>query len=52
MRQGVEEGVFARLTAALAIGGTTFIENLRRKVPKCAGGETLKKLIRNEEVNV
>ncbi len=40
VRQGVEEGVFARLTAALAIGGTTFIENLRRKVPKRAGGET------------
>jgi REP element-mobilizing transposase RayT len=40
LRQGVEEGLFARLTAALAIGGTTFIENLRRKVPKRAGGET------------
>ena len=40
VRQGVEEGVFARLTAALAIGGTTFIENLRRKVPKRAAGET------------
>ena len=40
VRQGVEEGVFERLTAALAIGGTTFIENLRRKVPKRAGGET------------
>ncbi len=40
VRQGVEEGVFERLTAALAIGGATFIENLRRKVPKRAGGET------------
>jgi len=40
LRQGVEEGVFARLTAALAIGGTSFIENLRRKVPRKAGAET------------
>jgi putative transposase len=40
VRQGVEEGVFARLTAALAIGGTSFIEGLRRKVPLKAGSET------------
>ena len=40
LRQGVEEGVFARLTAALAIGGTTFIEGLRRQVPRKAGSET------------
>ena len=40
LRQGVEEGVFARLTTALAIGGTAFVERLRRKVPKRAGGET------------
>ena len=40
VRQGVEEGVFARLTAALAIGGTSFIEGLRRKIPLKAGSET------------
>jgi len=40
VRQGVEEGVIERLTAALAIGGAAFIERLRRKVPKRAGGET------------
>ena len=40
VRQGVEEGVFGRLTAALAIGGTSFIGNLRRKVPCKAGSET------------
>jgi hypothetical protein len=40
VRQGVEEGVFGRLTAALAIGGAAFIGNLRRKVPRRAGGET------------
>ena len=40
VRQGVEEGVFERITAALAIGGTSFIENLRRKVPRKAGSET------------
>ena len=40
LRQGVEEGAFGRLTAALAIGGTSFIEGLRRKVPRKAGPET------------
>lgn len=40
LRQGVEEGAFARLTAAVAIGGTAFIGRLRRRVPKRAGGET------------
>jgi len=40
LRQGAEEGVFARLTAALAIGGTSFVEGLRRKVPRKAGPET------------
>ena len=40
VRQGVEEGALPRLTAALAIGGTAFIERLRRKVPKRARGET------------
>ncbi len=40
LRQGVEEGVLARLTAALAIGSTSFIEGLRRKVPSKAGSET------------
>jgi REP element-mobilizing transposase RayT len=38
--QGAGEGVYARLTAALAIGGASFVERLRRKVPKRAGGET------------
>ncbi|MEI9479115.1 MAG: transposase [Deltaproteobacteria bacterium] len=40
VRQGVEEGAFPQLTAALAIGGTAFIERLRRKIPKRARGET------------
>jgi REP element-mobilizing transposase RayT len=40
LRQGVEEGVFERLTTALAIGGTSFIEGLRRKVPLKRGSET------------
>jgi REP element-mobilizing transposase RayT len=40
VRQGVEEGIFERITAALAIGGTSFIENLRRKVPRKAGAGT------------
>ncbi len=40
LKQGVEEGAFERLTAALAIGGTSFIEGLRRKVPRKAGSET------------
>ena len=40
LRQGVEEGVGGRLTAALAIGGVAFVERLRRKVPKRARGET------------
>jgi hypothetical protein len=36
----VEEGAFARITAAVAIGGTAFIERLRKRVPKRAGGDT------------
>jgi len=40
LRQGVEEGTFARITAAVAIGGTAFIERLRKKTPKRAGDET------------
>ena len=40
LRQGVEEGAFARITAAVAIGGTAFIERLRKRIPKLAGGET------------
>jgi len=40
VRQGVEEGIYERITAALAIGSTSFIENLRRKVPRKVGSET------------
>ena len=40
LRQGVEEGAFARMTAAVAIGGTAFVEGLRKRIPKRAGGET------------
>ena len=40
LRQDIEEGAFARITAAVAIGGTAFIEGLRKRVPKRAGGET------------
>ena len=40
LRQGVEEGAFARITAAVAIGGAAFIERLRRKVPPSARSDT------------
>ena len=40
LRQGVEEGAFAKITSAVAIGGTAFIEGLRKRVPTRAGGET------------
>ena len=40
LRQGVTEGAFDRLTAAVAIGGTAFIEGLRKKIPKRAGEGT------------
>ncbi len=40
LRRGVEEGACARITASLAIGGTSFVESLRRKVPSKAGPET------------
>ena len=40
LRQGVDEGPLARITAAVAIGGTAFIEGLRKRVPKRVGGET------------
>ena len=40
LRQGQEEGAPARLTAAVAIGGTAFVERLRREIPKRARGET------------
>lgn len=34
----MEEDAFARITAAVAIGGTAFIERLRKRIPKRAGG--------------
>ncbi|HPS07593.1 MAG TPA: transposase [Kiritimatiellia bacterium] len=40
LRQGVAEGAFARLTAAVAIGGTAFVEGLRKKIPKRMGEGT------------
>ena len=40
LRQGAGEDALARITAAVAIGGTAFIEGLRKRVPKRAGGET------------
>jgi len=40
LRQGLKEGAFARLTAAVAIGGTAFVDRLRKKVSKRAGGDT------------
>jgi REP element-mobilizing transposase RayT len=39
-RQGLAEGAFARLTAAVAIGGTAFVARLRKKIPRHAGGDT------------
>lgn len=40
LRQGIGEGAFGRLTAALAIGGAAFVETLRKKVPRRAGEGT------------
>jgi hypothetical protein len=40
LRQGVGEGAFARITAAVAIGGAAFVESLRRKVPPSARSDT------------
>jgi len=40
LRQGVEEGAFARITSAVAIGGADFVERLRRKVPPSARCDT------------
>ncbi len=40
LKRGVEEGFSARVTAAVAVGGTAFVEALRKKVPKRARGET------------
>ncbi len=40
LRQGVEEGAFAQITSAVAIGGAAFIERLRRKVPPSARSDT------------
>ena len=40
LRQGVEEGAFERITAAVAIGGAAFVEGLRRKVPPSARSDT------------
>ena len=40
LRQGVEEGAFARITSAVAVGGAAFVERLRRKVPPSARSDT------------
>ena len=40
LRQGVGEGALARITAAVAIGGTAFIEGLRKKIPERVGEGT------------
>ena len=40
LRQGVDEGAFAQITAAVAIGGAAFVERLRRKVPPSARNDT------------
>ena len=40
LRQGVGEDLFARINAAVAIGGAAFVENLRKRVPRRARGET------------
>ena len=40
LRQGLTEGVDVRLTQALAIGSTAFIEKLRRKVARYTGHDT------------
>ena len=40
LRQGLAEGAVARMTAAVAIGGTAFVERLRRKLPPSARSDT------------
>ena len=40
LKQGIEEGVGARLSQILAIGSTAFIEKLRKKIPARAGAGT------------
>lgn len=40
LRQGLADGAFARLTAAVAIGGTAFVGRLRKSIPKRTGGDT------------
>ena len=40
LRQGEEEGAFAQITAAVAIGGAAFVERLRRRVPPSARCDT------------
>jgi REP element-mobilizing transposase RayT len=54
LRQGVEEGAFAQVTAAVVIGGTAFVERLRRKLPPSARSDTnaraWRRLLRFEEV--
>jgi hypothetical protein len=40
LRQGIKEGAFERLTQALAIGSSAFVEKLRRQIPARAGEGT------------
>jgi len=40
LRQGVEEGATGRLTQALAIGSTAFVEKLRRRLTGASGDRT------------
>ena len=40
LRQGLGEGGFARLTASVVIGGAAFMERLRKRIPRRAGGDT------------
>jgi REP element-mobilizing transposase RayT len=40
LKQGIEDGVSARLTQAVAIGSTVFIEKLRRRVSSRSGAGT------------
>jgi REP element-mobilizing transposase RayT len=40
VKQGAEEGVLRRLTAALAIGSTAFVEGLRKRLPQRPGEQS------------
>jgi len=43
VKQGAKEEFLQKLTAALAIGSTLFVEGLRKRLPECAGEQSNEK---------